>query len=61
MSTFLAGCLLAQAEAPTDAEGNPILGLLVLGTLAGIAFAVFGGKKKDRYAVSHATSVRKLK
>ena len=50
--------LLAQAAG----EGNPIGGLIVLGILAFIGFAIFGGKK-DKYQVTQVrgTSVRKVK
>ena len=50
--------LLAQAAD----EGNPVVGLIVLGVIAFIGFAIFGGKKK-KYQVTNVrgTSVSEVK
>ena len=49
--------MLAQAEA----EGNPVLGFVIMGGILVWLLAVIFGGKKDKYVVTHGTSVRKVK
>lgn len=50
--------LLAQVQPET--EGNPLLGLLIIGAIIWLCWAIFA-PKKSKYLVTNSTSVRKVK